>query len=97
MAESRRILNATAKLSMVERKLIQGSRVLKKLIEHVETADGTMNNSQVTVALGLLKKVMPDLQATTLSGDADGSPIKVEVSSKEQRDAAVAAALSADD
>ena len=76
MAESRRILNATAKLSMVERKLIQGSRVLKKLIEHVETADGTMNNSQVTAALGLLKKVMPDLQAMALT-DNEGGPLQV--------------------
>ena len=76
MAESRRILNATAKLSMVERKLIQGSRVLKRLIEHVETADGTMNNSQVTAALGLLKKVMPDLPAMALT-DNEGGPLQV--------------------
>jgi hypothetical protein len=36
-----------------------------------------MSATQVSAGLGLLRKVMPDLAATTISGDEDGSPIKL--------------------
>lgn len=47
---------------------IQNSNILKALIEHVE---GTreMSSTQVTAALGLLKKVMPDLSAAEIKSE----------------------------
>jgi len=46
---------------------IQNSNILNALIEHAEGVR-EMSSSQVTAGLGLLKKVMPDLQAVELSG-----------------------------
>lgn len=40
---------------------IRNSKLLNRLIGHVESETDTMSPSQVTAALGLLKKVMPDL------------------------------------
>jgi hypothetical protein len=80
------------KMTDEHRLKIKNSNILNALIEHV-TEGREMSPSQVTAGLGLLRKVMPDLQATQHSGDRD-NPLAVEVSaSKEQRDAAVAAAL----
>lgn len=47
---------------------IQNSNILKALIEH---AEGTreMSASQVSAGLGLLKKVMPDLQSIQLDAN----------------------------
>ena len=46
---------------------IQTSQIINRLESHV---NGTveLTASQVTAALGLLKKTLPDLQATELSG-----------------------------
>jgi hypothetical protein len=49
---------------------IGNSQILKCLIEHA-VGKREMSPSQVTAGLGLLRKVMPDLAATTLSGDLD--------------------------
>ena len=49
---------------------IQNSNILTCLIEHV-TANREMSATQVTAGIALLKKVMPDLQITQLTGDAD--------------------------
>ena len=62
-------------MSPEHRVKIQNSNILNALIEHV-TGDREMSATQVTAGLGLLRKVMPDLTSTTLSGDADGPPIK---------------------
>lgn len=50
------------------RRKIVNSNILKALIEH---AEGTreMSSSQVTAAIGLMRKVLPDLAQTTLVGD----------------------------
>ena len=55
---------------------IKNSNILNALIEHVE---GTreMSATQVSAGLGLLRKVMPDLASTTISGDEGGGPITV--------------------
>ena len=55
------------------RKKISDSNILTYLIQHVE---GTRNMSatQVSAGIALLRKIMPDLAATELSGP-DGGPI----------------------
>jgi hypothetical protein len=63
-------------MSEEHRTKIRNSSILSALIAHV--VDGKeMAPSQVTAGLGLLKKVMPDLQAMTLNGDDDGDPVRV--------------------
>lgn len=46
---------------------IQNSNILNALIEHV-TQGREMSSSQVSAGLGLLRKVMPDLAATNVTG-----------------------------
>ncbi len=77
-------------MSEEHRVKIQNSNILNALVEHVE---GTreMSSTQVSAGLGLLKKVMPDLSAVESAVEHSGE-IKVKAS-KEQRDAAVSAAL----
>lgn len=49
-------------MSSEHRDKIKNSNILKSLIKHVE-GQQEMTASQVTAGLGLLKKVMPDLQS----------------------------------
>lgn len=52
------------------REKIQASMLINALYNH--TVKGTkMTSSQVTAGLGLLKKVLPDLTATELSGKVE--------------------------
>lgn len=53
---------------------IQNSNILNALIEH---AEGTreMSATQVSAGVALLKKVLPDLQAVTISGD-ENNPLR---------------------
>ncbi len=46
---------------------IANSNILSYLIAHAE-GNREMSATQVTVSLGLLKKVMPDLSTTTIEG-----------------------------
>lgn len=55
-------------MSNEHRDKIRNSNILNALIEHAEGAR-EMSATQVSAGLGLLKKVMPDLAATTISGD----------------------------
>jgi len=55
---------------------IQASQLINRLTNHVlgelKDKDGNvlvMESSQVTAALGLLKKVLPDLSSTNVQGD----------------------------
>ena len=57
-------------MSNEHRGKIQNSSILNALIEHAE-GKREMSASQVSAGLGLLKKVMPDLSATTISGTLD--------------------------
>ena len=82
------------RMSDEHRVKIQNSNILNALIEHA-VGKRKMSATQVNAGLGLLKKVLPDLSAMALTG-GDGGPIQHEYSTKEQRDAAVAAALRAD-
>ena len=54
-------------MSNEHRVKIQNSNILNALIEHIE-GKREMSATQVSAGLGLLKKVMPDLAATTIEG-----------------------------
>ena len=56
---------------------IQNSNILTALIKHVEGRQ-EMTASQVSAGLGLLRKIMPDLQQTALT-DADGTALTINV------------------
>lgn len=73
------------RLSEDHRLKIQNSNILSYLIEHIG-GNREMSSTQVTAALGLLKKCLPDLQATTITGAIATSPL-----TKEQRDSIAAA------
>jgi hypothetical protein len=53
------------RMSEEHRTKIQNSRILRVLIDHVEGRE-EISQARVTAALGLLKKVLPDLQAVTI-------------------------------
>ena len=55
-------------MSSEHRGKIQNSSILNALIEHTE-GKRDMSPSQVSAGLELLKKVMPDLSATSFSGE----------------------------
>lgn len=73
---------------------IQNSNILNALVEHVE-GRREMSATQVSAGLGLLRKVMPDLSSTEAAVEHSGE-LRVRAS-KEQRDAAVSAAIRAND
>ncbi len=60
------------------RKKIQASQLINRLTAHVNSPTPLMDSSQVTAAVKLLGKVVPDLSATTLSAP-DGGPIQTKV------------------
>jgi len=72
-------------LSENTRKRIQTTMIVKRLEDHIlskpEIVDGQLINkdlmtqSQVTAALGLIKKTLPDLQSTEWTGP-DGGPLQ---------------------
>jgi hypothetical protein len=64
------------KMTEEHRAKIRNSNILNALLEHIE-GRRDMGSTQVTAALGLMKKVLPDLSATTISGDDEGDPIRV--------------------
>lgn len=73
------------------RQKIQASQLINRLMDHVNSEKPLMDSSQVTAATKLLNKVLPDLSSVDFSGALD-----VTTQTKEQRDAAVAAATRAD-
>ena len=81
-------------MSDEHRTKIANSQILKYLIECAE-GSREMTSTQASVGLGLMKKVMPDLSSIESAVDHSGE-ISVKAS-KEQRDAAVSAALRSSD
>lgn len=53
---------------------IANSNIVNVLLQHIE-GKRDMSATQVSAGLGLLKKVMPDLQSTEITGDPD-SPVE---------------------
>jgi len=64
-------------MSHEHRVKIQNSNILNALIEHAE-GKRDMSATQVSAGLGLLKKIMPDLAATTITG-AEGGALEISV------------------
>ncbi len=64
-------------MSHEHRDKIKNSNILNALIEHT-VGEREMSSTQVTAGVALLKKIMPDLAATTISGDPE-KPIKNEL------------------
>ena len=73
---ARRGRMAGFRMSDEHRVKIQNSNILNALIEHVD-GRREMTGTQVTAGIALLKKVLPDLQSVTISGD-DEKPLKIE-------------------
>lgn len=48
---------------------IQNSKILSHLQSFFETGKPALSDGQIRVGLGLLKKVLPDLQTVTIAGD----------------------------
>lgn len=65
------------RLTDEHRTKIQKSKILNRLIGHAEGTE-EMSATQVTAALGLLKKALPDLQAVQISGDKE-NPVELNV------------------
>lgn len=61
----------------IVRQRIQAAQIVNRLSSHV-MGKCKLSATQVTAALGLLKKCVPDLSSTTLAND-DGSPLVVQV------------------
>src|SRR5262249_19361636 len=53
---------------------IRADRIIDKLHAHIMAKDGTMQPSAVTAALGLLRKIMPDLQSVDTKGKIERDP-----------------------
>lgn len=66
------------KMDDKHREKIGASQVLNRLIKHAEGDAPNMKTSEVTAALGLLKKILPDLAAVELSGGMTHHVIAVE-------------------
>jgi hypothetical protein len=66
MAERGR--TAGFRMSDEHRVKIQNSNILNALIEHV-VGEREMSATQVSAGLGLLRKIMPDLAASTITAD----------------------------
>ncbi len=56
-------------LSENTRERIKTSMIVNRLTDHILSKEGLLNASQVTAALGLIKKTLPDLQAMTLQAE----------------------------
>lgn len=63
-------------MSQEHRDKIKNSNILNALIEHVE-GGREMSSTQVTAALGLLKKALPDLQSVEIGSDPE-KPMRME-------------------
>ena len=64
------------KMNDAHRVKIQNSNILNALIEHIE-GKRDMSSTQVSAGLGLLRKVLPDLSHTEISGDPDAPLVAV--------------------
>ncbi len=62
----------SVRLTDQHRDKIRNSKILQRLIDFAEGKKNVdMEPHRVTAALGLLKKVMPDMTEATLKGDED--------------------------
>lgn len=73
------------------REKIRSSQLVNALMDHVLEKNNRqdMKTTQVTAALGLLKKVLPDLQSTTIEANVNAT-VTLESLSEEELDARLA-------
>ena len=55
---------------------LPGFRMTAEHRAKISNSNIELSATQVTAALGLLRKCLPDLQSVTLNGDDDGDPIR---------------------
>ena len=77
------------------RRKIQASQLINVLQDHALTGEGELSPTRLKAIEILLRKSIADLNAVTISGDPQ-NPLEIVGMTKEQRDAAVAAASRAD-
>jgi hypothetical protein len=70
-------------MSEAHRVKIQNSNILNALIEHVE-GKREMSSTQVTAAIALMRKVMPDLQAMEIQADVTTNTVSAAPLSPEE-------------
>ena len=70
---------------------IQATQIVNALMDHIleKNGRGDMKPTQITARLGLLKKVLPDLQSTELKATVDAS-ISLEKLSEDELSAKIA-------
>lgn len=62
------------------RQKIKTTQLVNRLTDHaLGNLKKPMETSQVTAALGLLKKALPDLSQQAVTGDNEGGPITVKI------------------
>ena len=66
----------TKDVSQVWREKIQTSMLINRLQDHVN-GKVKLDNSQVTAALGLLKKTAPDMSSVAVGQDPNLEPLKI--------------------
>jgi hypothetical protein len=55
---------------------IRADLIIDKLHAHIMAKNGTMQASAVTAALGLLRKIIPDLQSVDMKGKLEGRDLR---------------------
>lgn len=76
------ITRRNAQLREDVKSLIDTKRLVKRLVDHVD-GKAMLDKSQVSAALGLLRKTLPDLANVEVSGDAD-NPISYVIKAPDQ-------------
>lgn len=66
----------TKDVSQIWREKIQTSMLINRLQDHVN-GNVKLDNSQVTAALGLLKKTAPDMSSVAMGQDPNLEPLKI--------------------
>ena len=59
-----------SRLKTQHREAIKTSMIINRLTDHIDK-NVELSATQVTAALGLLRKTLPDLKATEISGELD--------------------------
>lgn len=60
------------------RSRIQATQIINRLAKDFAAKKPTLTDTQVRIGFGLLRKVLPDLQGITISGDPE-NPIVTEI------------------
>lgn len=68
------------RLTQAHRDKIAKSKILQRLIDFAEGVEGVeMEPHRVTAALGLLKKVMPDMTENMIKGEGENGALQIQI------------------